>query len=123
MIQPVSSTIVLSSVSLSAKSAEVALKLMFDVETNPGPNCLTVSGFLLRNSLSDPLLSRVLALVQGYLVRNQELSTRTQARILLRDFSKGQHTLLAVTYVTQPQLPVQSKHSQNESTQMLAERG
>ena len=29
----------------SAKTAEVALKLMHDVETNPGPNCSGVGNF------------------------------------------------------------------------------
>ena len=34
---------ILTSLNLSAKTAEVSTKLMHDVETNPGPNCSGVS--------------------------------------------------------------------------------
>ena len=34
---------ILTSLNLSAKTAEVSSKLMHDVETNPGPNCSGVS--------------------------------------------------------------------------------
>ena len=49
----IAGTILASALSLSAKTAEVASKLMHDVETNPGPNCSGVSSFLssVRSSL------------------------------------------------------------------------
>ena len=37
---------ILMSLSFTAKTAEVASKLMHDVETNPGPNCSGVSSFI-----------------------------------------------------------------------------
>ena len=42
----IAATILTSTLSLSAKTAEVASKLMHDVETNPGPNCSGVSSFV-----------------------------------------------------------------------------
>ena len=120
-------TILTSGLSLSARTAEVASKLMHDVETNPGPNCYGVSSFVQSNSLTCfPLIadnSREDAPVRVNLVSSLELSTPTLVSILLKGFLPAQLTPSVVFNATSPPWQQQSKRSLTGSILALAEMG
>ena len=116
-------TILTSPLSLSAKTAEVASKLMHDVETNPGPHCSGVSSFLESNSVTRLPLIRVNALVRADLVSSLEFSTPTPVWILSRGFLVDQLTPSVVFNATLPPWQQRSKLSSTGSILTLAERG
>ena len=117
------SAAILTSLNLSAKTAEVSSKLMHDVETNPGPNCSGVSCLTESKSLTHHLLTRVDALQQVNLVSSLEFSTPTPVWILLKGFLPDQLTPSVVFNATSPPLPQQSKHSLTGNTRMLVAVG